>query len=86
MATITPEIGTGLKFEGVQARALKRALAEQLMDSMQSGPLIKEQAMTVKTIAKVKPVFPFEVYSHIVNPIDTADECGAGTRAAQPVN
>jgi hypothetical protein len=29
--------------------------------------------MTVKTLAKVKPAFPFEAYSHIVSPIDAAD-------------
>lgn len=28
--------------------------------------------MTIKTIAKVKPTFPFEAYSHIVSPIDAA--------------
>ncbi len=26
--------------------------------------------MIVKTIAKVKPAFPFEAYSHVVSPID----------------
>jgi predicted RNase H-like HicB family nuclease len=31
--------------------------------------------MTVKTIAKVKPAFPFEAYSHVVSPID-AEEGG----------
>lgn len=32
--------------------------------------------MTVKTIAKVKPEFPFEAYSHVVSPIDAADGGG----------
>ena len=32
--------------------------------------------MTVKTIAKVKPVFSFEAYSHVVSPIDAADGGG----------
>jgi predicted RNase H-like HicB family nuclease len=32
--------------------------------------------MTIKTIAKVKPTFPFEAYSHIVSPIDAADGGG----------
>lgn len=32
--------------------------------------------MTVKTIAKVKPVFPFEAYSHVVSPIGAADGGG----------
>jgi antitoxin HicB len=32
--------------------------------------------MTVKTIEKVKPPFPFEAYSHFVSPIDTADGGG----------
>jgi predicted RNase H-like HicB family nuclease len=32
--------------------------------------------MTVKTIAKVKPVFPFEAYSHVVSPIDATDGGG----------
>jgi predicted RNase H-like HicB family nuclease len=32
--------------------------------------------MTVKTITKVKPVFPFEAYSHVVSPIDAADGGG----------
>jgi antitoxin HicB len=32
--------------------------------------------MTVKTITKVKPAFPFEAYSHIVSPIDAADGGG----------
>ena len=32
--------------------------------------------MTVKNIAKVKPPFPFEAYSHIVSPIGAADGGG----------
>ncbi len=32
--------------------------------------------MTVKTIAKVKPAFPFEAYSHVISPIDAADGGG----------
>ena len=32
--------------------------------------------MTVKTIAKVKPAFPFEAYSHVVSPIDAAEGGG----------
>ena len=32
--------------------------------------------MTVKRIAKTKPVFPFEAYSHVVSPIDAADGGG----------
>ena len=32
--------------------------------------------MAVKTIAKVKPAFPFEAYSHVVNPIDAANGGG----------
>lgn len=32
--------------------------------------------MTVKTIAKVTPAFPFEAYSHIVSPIHPADGGG----------
>ena len=32
--------------------------------------------MTVKTIARVKPTFPFEAYSHVVSPIDMADGGG----------
>jgi predicted RNase H-like HicB family nuclease len=32
--------------------------------------------MTVKSIATVKPVFPFEAYSHFVSPIDAADGGG----------
>ena len=32
--------------------------------------------MTVKTIAKVKPTFPFEAYSHVVGPISAADGGG----------
>lgn len=32
--------------------------------------------MTVKTIAKVNPTFPFEAYSHVVSPIDAADGGG----------
>lgn len=32
--------------------------------------------MTVKTIAKVKPAFPFEAYSHVVSPISAADGGG----------
>jgi predicted RNase H-like HicB family nuclease len=32
--------------------------------------------MTVKTIAKAQPTFPFEAYSHIVSPIDSADGGG----------
>ena len=32
--------------------------------------------MTVKTIAKVTPAFPFEAYSHIVSPIHAADGGG----------
>ena len=28
--------------------------------------------MTVKRIAKAKPIFPFEAYSHVVSPIDAA--------------
>ena len=35
-----------------------------------------DKAMTVKTIAKVKPAFPFEAYSHIVCPIAAADGGG----------
>ena len=32
--------------------------------------------MTVKTIAEVKPPFPFEAYSHVVSPIDAAEGGG----------
>jgi hypothetical protein len=32
--------------------------------------------MTVKTIAKVTPAFPFEAYSHILSPIHAADGGG----------
>jgi len=32
--------------------------------------------MTIKTIAKVKPTFPFEAYSHVISPIDAADGGG----------
>ena len=32
--------------------------------------------MAVKTIAKVKPAFPFEAYSHVVSPIDAANGGG----------
>jgi predicted RNase H-like HicB family nuclease len=32
--------------------------------------------MTIKTIAKVKPAFPFEAYSHVISPIDAADGGG----------
>jgi len=32
--------------------------------------------MAVKTIAEVKPAFPFEAYSHVVSPIDAADGGG----------
>ncbi len=32
--------------------------------------------MTVKTIAKVTPAFPFEAYSHVVSPIDAPDGGG----------
>jgi predicted RNase H-like HicB family nuclease len=32
--------------------------------------------MTVKTIAKVKPVFPFESYAYFVSPISAADGGG----------
>lgn len=32
--------------------------------------------MTVKTIAKVKPPFPFEAYSHLVSPIAATDGGG----------
>jgi antitoxin HicB len=32
--------------------------------------------MTVKTIAKVTPAFPFEAYSHVVSPIDASDGGG----------
>ena len=32
--------------------------------------------MTVKNISKVKPAFPFEAYSHIVSPINSADGGG----------
>jgi predicted RNase H-like HicB family nuclease len=32
--------------------------------------------MTVKTIPKVEPSFPFEAYSHVVSPIDAADGGG----------
>ena len=32
--------------------------------------------MPVKTIAKVKPAFAFEAYSHVVSPIDAADGGG----------
>lgn len=33
---------------------------------------IQESSITVKTIAEVKPTFPFEAYSHVVSPIDAA--------------
>ena len=32
--------------------------------------------MTIKRVAKVKPAFPFEAYSHFVSPIDAADGGG----------
>jgi antitoxin HicB len=32
--------------------------------------------MTVKTIAKIKPIFPFEAYSHFVSPINSKDGGG----------
>ena len=32
--------------------------------------------MAVKTIAKVKPAFPFKAYSHVVSPIDAANGGG----------
>ena len=32
--------------------------------------------MTAKSVAKVKPAFPFEAYSHFVSPIDAADGGG----------
>jgi len=32
--------------------------------------------MPVKSIAKAKPVFPFEAYSHVVSPMDAADGGG----------
>jgi len=32
--------------------------------------------MIVQTIAKVKPAFPFEAYSHVVSPIYAADGGG----------
>ena len=32
--------------------------------------------MTVKTIAKVKPAYPFEAYSHVLSPIAAADGGG----------
>jgi predicted RNase H-like HicB family nuclease len=32
--------------------------------------------MTINTIAKVKPTFPFEAYSHVISPIDAADGGG----------
>jgi predicted RNase H-like HicB family nuclease len=32
--------------------------------------------MTIKTIAQVKPAFPFEAYSHVVSPIDEPDGGG----------
>ncbi len=32
--------------------------------------------MTVKTIAKVKPPFPFEAYSHLISPIAATDGGG----------
>lgn len=32
--------------------------------------------MTIKTIARVKPAFPFEAYSHVVTPIDAANGGG----------
>jgi predicted RNase H-like HicB family nuclease len=32
--------------------------------------------MTVKTIAKANPTYPFEAYSHVVSPIDAADGGG----------
>ena len=38
--------------------------------------------MTVKTIAKVKPAFPFEAYSHVVSPIDAVD--GGGFMFSMP--
>ena len=38
--------------------------------------------MTVKNIAQVKPIFPFEAYSHIVSPIGATD-CG-GFRFTMP--
>jgi predicted RNase H-like HicB family nuclease len=38
--------------------------------------------MTVKTIAKVNPLFPFEAYSHMVSPIPAAD--GGGFMFSMP--
>jgi antitoxin HicB len=38
--------------------------------------------MTVKTIAKVKPAFPFEAYSHVVSPIAAVD--GGGFMLTMP--
>jgi antitoxin HicB len=38
--------------------------------------------MTVQTIAKVQPAFPFEAYSHVVSPIDAAD--GGGFMLTMP--
>ena len=32
--------------------------------------------MTVKTIAKVEPAFPFEAYSHVLSPMDAAEGGG----------
>jgi antitoxin HicB len=32
--------------------------------------------MSVKTISKVKPAYPFEAYSHVVSPINAADGGG----------
>jgi predicted RNase H-like HicB family nuclease len=32
--------------------------------------------MTVKTIAKANPTYPFEAYSHVVSPIDAVDGGG----------
>ena len=32
--------------------------------------------MTVKSVVKVKPAFPFEAYSHVVSPINMADGGG----------
>jgi antitoxin HicB len=32
--------------------------------------------MTIKTISKVKPTYPFEAYSHVISPIDAADGGG----------
>lgn len=38
--------------------------------------------MTVKTVVKIKPSFPFEAYSHFVSPIDAAE--GGGFMLTMP--